>query len=74
LNSANFANLANLSNSPSLINVENPPEQKVEDLEKYKSIIEQQKRIISILTNKLKNSDSQEGLISADELLNTDIS
>jgi hypothetical protein len=66
--------LVNLSNSSILCNVQNPNYKKVEeDLEKYKTIIEQQQKIISILTNSLKNSNSQNGnILSKNENMNND--
>lgn len=63
-------NLANLLNSPKLYYLQNINDEKVEDLEKYKRVVEQQKSIILILTNLLKKSNSQQGTTSSNEILN----
>jgi len=63
-------NLAFLWNSPKLYNLQNINDEKVEDLEKYKRVVEQQKSIILILTNLLKKSNSQQGTTSPIEILN----
>jgi hypothetical protein len=62
--------LAILWNSPKLYNLQNINDEKVEDLEKYKRVVEQQKSIILILTNLLKKSNSQQGTTSPIEILN----